>query len=446
MNDKDYSNLGNQIKNLVSDAVGNMNYDELNKNISATVNRALEEARKGLQKGAEAAKNASAFSASGNNQNTGNPGGPNTGQNVGNGRTANQGNMTYNRQQSRTVSTQWTTTRTQNPTTAVGFPVNVQPVGKTKSVLLMGFGGAIGGTFLLVAVGTAIFGSIVSGITGEGFLGVGISTGILSVLSAGFWGMFAAGQKINARRKRLMKYLAVFGERKYCEIKELAQKTTLNSKIVTKDFEKLISQGVFPDGHLNRDNTYFMGDTETYRQYMETAANVQKLEAQKQAQIEAELHMDAKTREVRDAVAKGRAFVADIRSANDRILGEEISRKLDTLELVTDKIFDRVNEKPEQFPEIRKFMDYYLPTTQKLVKAYEEFDSQPIQADNILKSKAEIEKTIDTINMAFGNLYNSLFEDEAMDVSSDISVLHTMFAQEGLTNPDFVKNNQKNNL
>lgn len=158
MNDKDYFNLGNQIKNLVSDAVGNMNYDELNKNISTTVNRALEEARKGLQKVQKLTKNASAFSASGNNRIRAGNGGPNTGQNVGNGRTANQGNMTYNRQQSRTVSTQWTTTRTQNPTTAVGFPVNVQPVGKTKSVLLMGFGRTIGGTFLLVAVRTAILG------------------------------------------------------------------------------------------------------------------------------------------------------------------------------------------------------------------------------------------------------------------------------------------------
>ena len=78
-------------------------------------------------------------------------------------------------------------------------------------------------------------------------------------------------------------------------------------------------------------------------------------------------------------------------------------------------------------------MEYYLPTTIKLLEAYEELDAQPVQGENIISSKQEIEKTLDTLNTAFEKLLDDLFQDTAWDLSSDISVLNTMLAQEGLT-------------
>ena len=87
----------------------------------------------------------------------------------------------------------------------------------------------------------------------------------------------------------------------------------------------------------------------------------------------------------------------------------------------------------ESVADIRRLMEYYLPTTVKLLEAYEELDAQPIQGENITSSKTEIEKTLDTLNIAFEKLLDDLFQDTAWDVSSDISVLHTMLAQEGLT-------------
>ena len=137
--------------------------------------------------------------------------------------------------------------------------------------------------------------------------------------------------------------------------------------------------------------------------------------------------------EVRSAINEGRQYVQEIRNANIAIPGEEVSKKLDKLEEVTGKIFDYVEVHPEQFSEIRKFMGYYLPTTLKLLDAYKELDGQAVTGENITTAKQEIEKTLDTINLAFENLLDSLFKDAAMDISTDISVLETMFAQEGLT-------------
>ena len=107
--------------------------------------------------------------------------------------------------------------------------------------------------------------------------------------------------------------------------------------------------------------------------------------------------------------------------------------------MLIQKIFDRVKEDPDSLEDIQKLMDYYLPTTVKLLEAYQQLDNQPVQGENIRSSKLEIEKTLDTLNIAFEKLLDSLFEDVAWDVSSDISVLHTMLAQEGLTGNDFKK-------
>ena len=122
--------------------------------------------------------------------------------------------------------------------------------------------------------------------------------------------------------------------------------------------------------------------------------------------------------------------------------GEEISRKLDKMEQLVQRIFDEVRIHPEVAPDLQKMMNYYLPMTVKLLDAYEEMDRMPVQGENIQSSKKEIEDTLDTLNQAFEKLLDSVFQDTAWDVSSDISVLHTLLAQEGLTDDDFAKMNK----
>lgn len=127
---------------------------------------------------------------------------------------------------------------------------------------------------------------------------------------------------------------------------------------------------------------------------------------------------------------------------NDAITGREISAKISRMEVLVDRIFDRVEQNPESAGDIRRLMDYYLPTTVKLLDAYQELDAQPVQGENILSSKKEIEGTLDTLNMAFEKLLDDLFQETAWDVSSDISVLRTILAQEGLTTEDWERRGQ----
>ena len=143
--------------------------------------------------------------------------------------------------------------------------------------------------------------------------------------------------------------------------------------------------------------------------------------------------------EVQEVLNKGNEFLDKIHRSNDAIPGEEISAKISRMELIVEKIFEQAQKHPEIIPDLKKLMNYYLPMTVKLLDAYEEMDQQPVQGENIQASKKEIEDTLDTLNQAFEKLLDSVFQDTAWDVSSDISVLHTLLAQEGLTDDDFAK-------
>ena len=136
---------------------------------------------------------------------------------------------------------------------------------------------------------------------------------------------------------------------------------------------------------------------------------------------------------VQEVLDRGNAFIAQIRACNDAIPGEEISEKISRMELIVRRIFERAEAHPEVVPDLKKLMDYYLPMTVKLLNAYADMDAQPVQGETIQASKKEIEATLDTLNLAFEKLLDDLFRDSAMDVSSDISVLNTLLAQEGLT-------------
>ena len=143
------------------------------------------------------------------------------------------------------------------------------------------------------------------------------------------------------------------------------------------------------------------------------------------------------TEESRKLLKEGQSYIEHIRACNDAIPGEEISAKLYRLEKIMTRIFKQVEKQPELASDLRKFMNYYLPTTAKLVEAYKDLDQETVESENIARTKREIEDTIDTINEAFEKLLDSFFEEKAWDISSDINVMKSMLKQDGMTDKDF---------
>ena len=132
-------------------------------------------------------------------------------------------------------------------------------------------------------------------------------------------------------------------------------------------------------------------------------------------------------------VRDGTLYLRKLREANDKIEDEEISDAIDRMEDLTFKIFAYVCDHPEKAPQIRRFMNYYLPTTLKLLDSYYTLSQQGVQGQNITGAMENIRAIMHTIVLAFEKQLDSLFGDEALDISTDITVLEGMLQQEGLT-------------
>ena len=124
--------------------------------------------------------------------------------------------------------------------------------------------------------------------------------------------------------------------------------------------------------------------------------------------------------------------VSEMRRLNDAIADPTISAQIDHLESTTTKIISYVVEHPKKLPQIRKFLNYYLPTTLKLLNAYDRMGSAGVSGENIDGTMGKIETMMSTVVQAFDWQLDALFGDEALDISTDITVLENLLAQEGL--------------
>ena len=127
--------------------------------------------------------------------------------------------------------------------------------------------------------------------------------------------------------------------------------------------------------------------------------------------------------------------ISELCRLNDAIPDETISAQIDHLEEITGKIIDYVIANPAKQPQISRFLDYFLPTTIKLLNAYDRMDSAGVSGSNIDATKAKVEQMLDTLCSAFDKQLDALFGDEALDISTDITVMENLLAQEGLSGP-----------
>ena len=306
--------------------------------------------------------------------------------------------------------------------------------GKTGGKMAVAIVKVVGGSLLSCV-------SLAALITGGIFhLVAGAQVAVPMVLGAGF---LATGAVILAngigwlkKLNRFKTYKKTLGDKTYCTLERLARSVGKRVNFVRRELQQMIDKGFFLEGHIDDEKTSLIISDETYHHYQQSKLQL----AQRNAQAALEQAQQAqRPSQVQEVLSKGEYFVTELRRCNDRIPGQVISQKISRMETIVERIFDRVEAKPELVPDVKKLMDYYLPMTVKLLDAYGDMDSQPVQGETILASKKEIEATLDTLNLAYEKLLDDLFEDTALDVSSDISVLQTLLAQEGLTEDEITK-------
>ncbi len=136
-------------------------------------------------------------------------------------------------------------------------------------------------------------------------------------------------------------------------------------------------------------------------------------------------------------IARGQSMLASIRRENDMIPDPSLSQKIEDLDGIATRIFQAVIDQPEKAPQIRRFMDYYLPTTLKMLTGYRKLQDSGVAGFKAQSTKERITSAMDVVLGAFGKQLETLYQNDMLDISTDIDVLETMLKQDSLLGSDF---------
>lgn len=252
-----------------------------------------------------------------------------------------------------------------------------------------------------------------------------------AVAAALFISTLLSLRKTNKRLKlndTYEEYKKIVGNDEYITIDELCIQTRRSKEQIIKEIKDMMDAGYLPGAVLDEDETVLILSENAYRYYVDYEKKHSAEKAAKQAEKESDASLPPEAREI---IEQGKEYIAEFRHLNDVIPDEVMSEKLDKLESLIRRIFSEVRRKPEKAAGLRRLLDYYLPTTKKLVQAYADAENQP-DTENISQIKKEIEDSLDMINAACEKIFDEMFTDDAWDISSDINVMKRMMEQDGL--------------
>jgi len=241
---------------------------------------------------------------------------------------------------------------------------------------------------------------------------------LLGFFGAGLMCTFA-GAKQRKKGKRYKKYLSYIGKNQEISVSALAAAMGQKEKVVYEDLQDMLDDGVLPTGYIDvAQGMLILSDEGLIR----TAAP--------QPEPAAEPEPEKK---VKKTVEDENAILQEIREVNDAIPDEAMSAKIDRIGEITGKILDYQRSHPSKSGQLRSFLNYYLPTTLKILRAYAQLDAQGIEGENITAAKKRIENMMDMVVDGFESQLDQLFADDALDITSDVQVLENMLRKDGLS-------------
>lgn len=245
---------------------------------------------------------------------------------------------------------------------------------------------------------------------GMGFIYMLQSIGFpLGLLGAGLV-LLVCGTQRNKKAKRFRKYLALIGKRESISIGSLAQAMPVSYHTACDDIQEMLDEGYIPTGYL---------DMASGRLILSDEGLQEEPEPEKEEQPTPPEDDDA--------------ILQEIRQVNDAIEDPEMSEKIDRIGEITGKILDYQRKNPNKDSQLRSFLNYYLPTTLKILKAYAQMEAQGIEGQNISAAKERIEGMMDKVVEGFEKQLDKLFQDDAMDITTDVEVLERMLDKDGLS-------------
>ena len=309
-------------------------------------------------------------------------------------------------------------------------------------------------------------GSLISGLVMIPFWSIPVAG--IAFLAASIGCFIKCGKRSAERRliRRFHECCTVIGLRQHVPVKELAKAVELSANDMRKQLQTMIARGYFGDGayldmahgelvlppvareakqsggswrelvnevlNMLRGDQVFSDDAQD--------ADFKPVEPEPAPQPEQKPEPEPEPAKKPSPASVKKTYMDELErilnelyQLNEQIEDEALSARIDRIGTLTAGIFRAVIDNPEREQDVRKFMNYYLPTTLKLLKSYDMLEEQSYQGENILASRRKIESVLDTLIAAFEKQLDRLFQNDALDIATDIDVLETMMAGDGLS-------------
>jgi hypothetical protein len=276
--------------------------------------------------------------------------------------------------------------------------------------------------FMIIGVGTVMYSDEYKML---GIMGIGVSVAVIVV------NMFILASSIRKIRfyHRYDTYMNILKHRNIEIVDDLVSYSKKDAATVIRDLKKAIRYKYIPQGHFGTDNIIFITSEDVYDRYIEKQAVCDRYYRK---QVEERARMKERSKEMAKIMEMGKNYVDKIHQSNDIIKDKVISQKLNRMETIVAMIFHEVDINPKQADNLGLFLNYYLPTTDKLLNAYIDLDEKQVKGKSLERAKKDIENLLDTINNSFEAILDRFYQEQEMDIASDISAMEIMMKQDGI--------------
>ena len=245
----------------------------------------------------------------------------------------------------------------------------------------------------------------------------------------------AFGKNKMNKIKHQKKCLLAIKSKAFIKISEIADNLNYDENSVYEDLKLMAENRYIKKAIFDSNHEYVFFDEDVYKQYL-TAK-----ERQNEQRHENEKRKEA----IRSSqiVDDGFKSLKDMNDAINALSDSGVIQQSRELFDIAKKIMDYITDHPDQTDEIKKFTSYYLPSTANIIKTYAKFESEDMDSDDIIRTKGEIKEMLDVSAAAFKKILASLYDDDTMDVSTDIAAMKVMMAKEGLIDSFDINNKQQ---
>lgn len=250
---------------------------------------------------------------------------------------------------------------------------------------------------------------------------------------------FRKSQQLDMISKDYTRFLRELGHNTVIPIRDLASSVQKSEEDTIKELLYMMNKGYFKQARIVENNSLFLLDIPTFKLYKNQKNQMQNLSHEENKKIAQDASTKTNKDKAEEIIKISSKEITSINLDISRIKNRNFLEKVIEIKKTIENITNIIKRYPEKAYVLDKFIEYYLPTTVKLIDAYTEYEIMESNDSKIKNSLAEIESSIEIINEAFEKIQLELMEDRTMDIKTDIDTMKILLNQEGYLEKDWSK-------